>query len=283
MTQQHEWPRDINKTYSHNNIDGLERLLRFIQATVQILAALVAESPAIFDIVSNALNTHEIRLPLAELSSRIGLVRRFIRFFRFMNAFSASYSTFTSLTEPSGKKGVKGASTTLYLEKTLDGLASSFNGLYLLLEAATIVDALGIEGLTVLGKELAFATKIEAQRCWFLALVFGALACVLKLSKAQEVAVNNPVSETTNDAKDNAANNEKRRVVKTKRQPSTATSQQLRLSRKLMTCLLDLPLPGTIVGWIPASPGTLGLLMLSTSVLSGVDVWERCGREVGKV
>lgn len=142
---------------------------------MQILAALVATSPAAFDIVSNALETNEVRRPLAELSSRLGLVRRFIRFFRFMDAFAASYSTFTSLTEPARKKRVNGPSTGVYLEKTLDGLASTFNGMYLLLEAATIVDALGIEGLSVLGKELAFVTKIEAQRCWFLALVFGAV------------------------------------------------------------------------------------------------------------
>jgi hypothetical protein len=250
---------------------------------VQILAALVATSPAAFEIVSNALNTNEVRLPLAELSSRIGLVRRFIRFFRFMDAFSASYSIFTSLTEPARKDGVSGASTTTYLEKTLDGLASSFNGMYLLLEAATIVDALGIGGLTVLGKELAFATKIEAQRCWFLALVFGAVSCVLKLSKVHKVAVKDPVSEKATHAKDVAGKDEKSRVMEEKSQSSRMTSQQRRLSRKLMTCLLDLPLPGTIVGWIPASPGTIGLLMLTTSVLSGVDVWERCGRESGRV
>ncbi|KAM0711555.1 hypothetical protein Q7P35_000921 [Cladosporium inversicolor] len=258
---------------------GLERLLRFIQAAVQITAALVADSPAAFDIVSNALKTHEARLPLAELSSRIGLVRRFIRFFRFLDAFSVSYSTFTSLSETAGNNGVGGASTTVYLEKTLDGLASTFNGMYLLLEAATVVDALGIEGLTVLGKDLAFATKIEAQRCWFLALVFGAVSCVLKLSKAQKAK---PASEKTVDAKD-AGQDEKRKVVEERSQSSKAKSQSVRLSRKLMTCLLDLPLPGTVVGWIPASPGTLGLLMLTTSVLSGVDVWQRCGREVGKV
>ena len=265
---------NIKTRHTNNPTDGLERLLRFIQATIQILAALVATSPAAFDIISNALNTHEVRRPLAELSSRLGLVRRFIRFFRFMDAFSASYSTFTSLTEPAGKNGVSAASTAIYLEKTLDGLAPTFNGLYLLLEAATIVDALGIEGLSVLGKEVAFATKIEAQRCWFLALVFGAVGCGLKLSKAQ--VVSKPVSEKTVDAKDGAGKDEKS-------QSSKSTPQQLRLSRKLITCLLDLPLPSSIVGWIPASPGTLGLLMLTTSVLSGVDVWERCGREVGKV
>ena len=169
---------------------------------------------------------------------------------------------------------------TIYLEKTLDGLASTFNGLYLLLEAATLVDALGIQGLACLGAEIAFATKIEAQRCWFLALVFGALSCVLKLSKVQRVAVDKAVTEKTADA---AGKDEKRRVAERKSQASNMASQQHRLSRKLVTCLLDLPLPGNVVGWIPASPGTLGLLMLSTSVLSGVDVWERRGREIGKV
>jgi hypothetical protein len=127
-----------------------------------------------------------------------------------MDAFSTSYSTFTSMTEPAGKNGGSGVSTTIYLERTLDGLASTFNGLYLLLEAATIVDALGIEGLSVLGKEVAFATKIEAQRCWFLALVFGAVGCVLKISKAQKVAVAKPVAEKTVDAKDDAGKDEQR-------------------------------------------------------------------------
>jgi hypothetical protein len=47
--------------------------------------------------------------------------------------------------------------------------------------------------------------------------------------------------------------------------------------------LLDMPLPGSIISWIPASEGTVGLLMLTTSFLTGVDVWERCGREVGRV
>lgn len=234
-----------------------------------------------FDIVSDTLQTHEVRRPLAELSSRIGLVRRFIRFFRFLDAFSDSYRTFATLSEPTAKNGLSGVSTATYLEKTLDGLASTFNGMYLLLEAATIVDALGIQGLTVLGAELAFTTKIEAQRCWFLALVFGALSCVLKLSKAQKVA--RPVSEETVGEKVGAGKDGKRRDVEAKSHGSRTKSQQVRLSRKLMTCLLDLPLPGSIVGWIPASPGTLGLLMLTTSVLSGVDVWERCGREVGKV
>jgi hypothetical protein len=251
---------------------------------VQILTALAANSPAAFDIIANALNTREVRRPLTELSGRLGLVRRFIRFFRFFDALSDSYSTFTSLTQPADSNGFKDASTTTsYLEKTLDGLASTFNGLYLLLEATTLVDALGIQGLAILGEELGSATKIEAQRCWFLALVFGALSCVLKLSKVQGVTVTKAVSEVAVDIKDRDGRDEKLKIVlERKSQTSQTTSQQPRLRRKLVACLLDMPLPGNVVGWIPAAPGTLGMLMLTTSVLTGFDVWERCGRDVGR-
>ena len=244
----------------------------------------MADSTAAFDIVANALKTREVRRPLAELSSRLGLVRRFIRLFRLFDALSDSYTTFTSLSEPTEKNGINHAATTLYLEKTLDGLASTFNGLYLLLEATTLVDALGIQGLAVLGSELEFAAKIESQRCWLLSLVFGALSCMLKLSKAQKVVVAKVVAKKTIDANGDADKDGKHGiVVEGQSRTSKMTSQQSRLSRKLVACLLDMPLPGSVVGWIPASPGTLGLLMLTTSVLTGFDVWERCGRDVGRV
>jgi hypothetical protein len=214
------------------------------------------------------------------LSSRLGLVRRFIRFFRFFDALSDSYTIFTSLTGPAGKNGTNGTPTTLYLEKTLDGLASTFNGLYLLLEATTLVDALGIQELAILGKDLEIATKIEAQRCWFLALAFGALSCVLKLSKLKQPTPAKPTSEKAVHASADAGKEGKQGAVEGK---AKMTAQRARLSRKLIACLLDIPLPGSIIGWIPASEGTVGLLMLTTSVLTGVDVWERCGREVGRV
>jgi hypothetical protein len=251
-----------------------------VQASVQILTALAANSPAAFSIIANTLNTREVRRPLTELSSRLGLVRRFIRFFRFFDALSDSYTTFTSLTSPAEKDGMRGDSSMLYLERTLEGLASTFNGLYLLLEASTLVDALGIQGLAIWGSELEFAIKIEAQRCWFLALVFGALSCGFKLSKPHE---RKTVSEKAVGANDSPGKDGKVKIVsEEKTQTSTMTSQQQRLSRKLTACLLDLPLPGSVVGWIPASPGTLGLLMLTTSVLTGYDVWERCGKDIGR-
>jgi hypothetical protein len=239
---------------------------------VQILISLVSNSLTVFDTVAKILQTREIRRPLAELSSRLGLVRKFIRVFRFFDALSDSYAVFTSLAGSADKN--------VYLEKALDGLASTFNGLYLLLEATTLVDALGIQELAVLGKGLEVATKIEAQRCWFLALVFGALSCMLKLSNAQNVTPAKPTSEKAAQASAGAGTGEKQTVLESK---AKITAQRSRLSRRLIACLLDMPLPGSIIGWIPASEGTVASLMLMTSVLTGVDVWERCGREVGRI
>jgi hypothetical protein len=249
---------------------------------VQILISLVSNSPGVFNTVAKTLKTREVRRPLAELASRLGLVRRFIRLFRFFDALSDSYNAFTSLTGPAGKNGTNGTPATLYLEKTLDGLASTFNGLYLLLEATTLVDALGIQELAILGKELEVATKIEAQRCWFLALIFGALSCMLKLSKLQQSTPAKPESEKAAQASVGVGKEGKQGVVAVEGK-AKITAQRARLSRKLIACLLDIPLPGSIIGWIPASEGTVGFLMLTTSVLTGFDVWERCGRDVGRV
>lgn len=263
-------------------VDGLERLLRLLQASVQILIALVAQSPLAYGTIANALGSREVRRPLAELAGHLGLVRRFIRFFRFFEAFTNSYKAFTSLTVSSKEKGGNGMSSSLYLRKTLDGLASTFDGLYLLLEAATLVDTLAIEGLTIMDKDLHFATKIESQRCWFLALLFGALSCILRLYDMQTVAVARPAPAKTATTNAAASENDKAVPEIKKTQTAKTTAQQLQVSKKLMVCLLDLPLPGSIVGWIPASQGTLGLLMLTTSVLTGWDVWQRCGKEVGR-
>jgi hypothetical protein len=38
--------------------------------------------------------------------------------------------------------------------------------------------------------------------------------------------------------------------------------------------------PGVVIGWIPMSPGAVGLLMLGSTYLTGKEVWERCGKEL---
>ena len=63
---------------------------------------------------------------------------------------------------------------------------------------------------------------------------------------------------------------------------SVNRAQSRRLTRKMVACVLDMALPGSVVGWIPASKSSVAIITLVTSVLTGADVWERCGMEVGK-
>jgi hypothetical protein len=220
-------------------------------------------------------NNYQLHRPLAELSGRLGLVRRFIRFFRFFDAFSASYDVFASL-------GKEGQPTSAHLEKTMDVIAGTFNGLYLLLEAVTLVDALRIPGLAIWGIEVESAIKIESQRWWLFALIVGALACMLRLSRVRGLTPTRTVpSKVTQknlgiEEKENAKTEEERSRV------SMDRAQSRRLTRKMVACVLDMALPGSVVGWIPASKSSVAIITLVTSVLTGADVWERCGKEVGK-
>jgi hypothetical protein len=253
--------------------DGLERLLRFLQASLQIAVSLLLNPPNLHNtlLLSRIFdNNNHLHRPLAELSSHLGLARRFLRFFRFLDAFSASYNVFTSLSKD-------GQPTSAHLEKTLDGLAGTFNGLYLLLEAVTLVDALRIPGLAIWGIELESALKIESQRCWLFALVAGALACMLRLSRLQDLTPTRTVPDTVTkdtgiDEKENVKMEEERARV------SMKSAQSRRLTSKMVACVLDMALPGSVVGWIPASKSSVAIIMLVTSVLTGAEVWERCGQ-----
>lgn len=264
----------------HSHIDGIERTLRFLQASVQIILSLVANSAAAYDAAVTVFENRGLRHTLAELSGRLGLVRRFFRFFRFFDAFTNSYNIFISLHDSPNKQGTF---STAHLVKTLDMLTGTFNGLYLLLEALTLVDALGVSGLAILGPDLERVLKIESQRCWFLALAFGALACVMRLSKLQNATRTKPALKEK-PKKEGADIDAKQldKSVEDQTQATKTASQKWKVSRKMVACLLDMALPGSMIGWVPASKGINGVLMLTTSVLTGLDVWERCGKEVGK-
>lgn len=173
-----------------------------------------------------------------------------------------------------------------FLLQTLDALSGTFNGMYLLLEAITLPDVLRMPGLAILGPEMEQYFKVESQRCWFLALVCTALACLIRINnlrgqpRRQEVNAepvkedsiskkrpNGKVKFTEKEKDDEAA--ERARVSELKR----------RLTRKMVASTLDLALPGSVIGWVPAPAAVVGGIMLTTSYLTGLDVWERCGRE----
>ncbi|KAJ0307798.1 hypothetical protein COL516b_003768 [Colletotrichum fioriniae] len=54
------------------------------------------------------------------------------------------------------------------------------------------------------------------------------------------------------------------------------------LGRKIFSDSLDCLIPGVILGWVNVQPGTVGIAMLITTVLSSRDIWDRCGTTVSQ-
>ena len=180
--------------------------------------------------------------------------------------------------------------------------------MYLLLDASTIIDALQIEGLQLWGPEWERIIAVEAQRFWLFALVCGVFSGLLKMRKVvtdTPVTVTgdsltraktdgNSTSTTTITEKektatpDETAESDPEKELQRLQNATAETGQKRRevrrrlhgLGRNVVANALDVVLPGVIVGWVDASPGTVGLAMFTTTVLTGMDVWQRCGREV---
>ncbi|KAK1463285.1 AoPex11B [Colletotrichum melonis] len=54
------------------------------------------------------------------------------------------------------------------------------------------------------------------------------------------------------------------------------------LGRKIFSDSLDCLIPGVILGWVNVQPGTVGIAMFITTILSSRDIWDRCGATVSQ-
>ncbi|KAI1826791.1 peroxisomal biogenesis factor 11 [Xylaria intraflava] len=261
-----------------NDAAGLERTLRLFQSIAQILTSYTLPLHYLLHLQQTLTGTptpaKTATAVLLALRSHIGLARRYFRLFKFLESFHAAQTLYAS----------PGLSAAVWL----DVLSRTFNGMYLLLEASTTLDALGIDGLAPWGPALDRAVNVEAQRFWLFALAFGALGGLVRIfavfaSAGEKGAVSKEGKETgkgkgtVSDGKDGAAS-DARTVVWT----PAVRSKVFGLGRGVVANVLDITLPGTVVGWVPASSGVVGLAMFVTTLLTGFDVWERCGREVRK-
>lgn len=180
-------------------------------------------------------------------------------------------------------------------EAWLDIFGRTFNGMYLLLETLTLADALQLPGLPFCGAAWNSVLHVEGQRFWFLALACGVLSGLLK---AVKLVAHGPVPQTgegygtgdtrQEDMPDWQRQREKmRRIVYARRESRRAWKREIRtrgyaLARRCVADLFDLPVPGSVVGWVRVEPGTVGLVMVVSTWLTGVEVWERCGKEIGR-
>ncbi|KAK1759587.1 peroxisomal biogenesis factor 11-domain-containing protein [Echria macrotheca] len=251
---------------------GLERTFRLLQALAQTLLFFLPARALLFRLLTDwvwiwnaAADEDTAKLEtatlaaLGDLRARFALGRRFFRVFRFLESFSAAWALLPVARE--------GGGVLTWLEIS----ARSFNGMYLLLETLHFPEALGIGGVSVWGAERARVLHVEGQRFWFFALVCGVMVGVgrvVELWGQERGQEQGGVQDGEKKEKDLEEVRKKRREV------------MRRTLRRLVADVLDLAVPGAVVGWVPVSPGVVGVMMLGSTWLTAAEVWERCGREI---
>ncbi len=253
---------------------------------------------------------------LAGFRDRVNMCRRILRVFRFVESFYLAHQLFSGLMgvgSAAGKRGKKASPNTNTAAAWIDAFARAFAALYLLLESLTIVDCLDVPGLAVWGPATAHMLNVEGQRYWFLSLacsVAASLARILRVTRDVPMPAADQGAEHDHlrgsplgggeeaDADDNedekgsstkAARLEEERMrlraIVQARAAQRRTWQRALgarvtlLARRAVTDAIDLLLPGAIVGWTPLHPGSVGVVMCVTTLLTGEEVWRRCGRE----
>ncbi|KAI1801301.1 peroxisomal biogenesis factor 11 [Daldinia bambusicola] len=259
---------------------GLERIFRLFQSIVQILSNFALPFDLLLQLFTftteKTPSPATTRVVLKTLNQRLALARRFFRLFRFLDSFNAAQKLSSKLSATQDKKGAAPRGFVSRVHPWIDVFAKTFMGMYLLLEASTIVDALQVPGLAIWTAERERTISIEAQRFWLFSLVCSAVYNVLEISFT--ISASPPASTGKSAASEKkAGGSQEKRKLERKREVSTKV---YKLGRGATASLLDIFLPGTVVGWVKAEPGTVGLAMFVTTILTMMDVWERCGREV---
>lgn len=259
--------------------------------------------------IGASLSHSETYTILIDVRQRLALARRFLRLFRFLDAFNSAQKLYSTISTTSISS--KGRPLWVHSEAYIDVLGRTFNGMYLLLEASTIVDAMQVDRLRVWTPEWERIITVEAQRFWLFALVCGLTSGLLKIMQVlayTPVPAAGDVTQSQKTAERHHSNhgggqNEKiateefdvkkeqqrlRGLVQDQRKKRALWRRDVRakihgLSRVVIANALDIVLPGSVVGWVKVDQGTVGLAMFVTTILTAIDAWNRCGHEVGVV
>lgn len=243
---------------------GLERLLRLVQSLFAILTFYPALMPTMLPGMTKAA-LHTSELAMRELSSHVNLTRRAIRLFWCLGSFQSSFSAY--------------AAPEKSLEAWLSIMADTFFGLFGLVESATLPDLLHTEHFSLFGYAEAVRLDGQAQGLWLAALSCAALSSGAKVFRAfayravpEEAGAFFAVAdgEKTGDAAEKRKR-EREALEKERRR------KMGRLTRKLAAELLDIVIPAWSTGLADIELGTVAVAMVFSTILTGYDVWERCG------
>ncbi|KAI1341108.1 peroxisomal biogenesis factor 11 [Xylariaceae sp. FL0016] len=274
---------------------GLERIFRFLQAIVQIISSY----PFALDLLLQLLtlttplppSPSATRTILQQLHQRLGLARRYFRLFRSVDSFHAANKLYAGILSPIT------TTTAPTTRAWLDVLARTCNGMWFLLDAATVLEALQVPGLRLWSPAWERVLAVEAQRFWLFGLACGALSGVLRMRELWTETSSSVAPTAAAAAADGRRDEGEKQAAGTQSDKVSAMTTanedvswsgriaQVRrkapgLMRSTFANALDVVVPGSVIGWVKLGPGPVGVAMLVTTYLTGMEAWERCGREV---
>lgn len=208
---------------------------------------------------------------LSQLGAHINIVRRWLRTFRFLDTLQSGWRSYMAPDKT--------------LEIWLDAHAKTCLGLFGMLETITLPDLVNVDHLVVWGRKEAEKLNVDAQRFWFLGLYLSAIASAVRLVK---LLASSPVPQDGDfgavDEK-NLTDEDKSKALEKKKEQKKQRAKQnseqaMSLVLKLLADAMDLIIPASVLGWVKVDAGLVGIAMFCTSVLTGADVWRRCGRDI---
>lgn len=247
---------------------GLERLLRLFQSFFLILtsypkliANLLPNSPVSVHVSAET--------SLRQLQGRLNISRRWMRLFRFLEAFRGGWILYMSPNKT--------------LEVWMDAHAKTCFGMFGMLESITLLDLLDVDHLEVFGFDRAVDINIEAQKFWFVALYLSSMGSGIRLIRL--LANRSPPPEVTDGSADEKPEAEKsellrKRQLREKAWQRKVNAEMASLGLKMLSDVLDLVIPAATVGWVDVEPGMVGVAMFITSIITGLGVWNACGRKL---
>ncbi|KAL4963137.1 PEX11 domain protein [Aspergillus stella-maris] len=217
---------------------GLEKTLRLIQATAQVIG---------FSTDNRALATQCLTA-----RDQLALGRRYFRLLDFYGCFERVHYLMST---PSSSGTILAV---------MELAQYTFLGLYLFLENFTILHDMNVARVNWY-KPL----MTEANKFWFYALSLSIMRCFWELLFPTVSTIPAKISE-----KDSSSGKGKGKG-KGKAQTQQVTPPKWPLIKRIIIDGCDLTLPGSFIGWVPASGLQIGIGMVVSTLLAGHEVWLR--------
>lgn len=208
---------------------------------------------------------------MRQLLDWLNVTRRALRTFRFLEFFKRSQTLY----EDQRAKGI---------EDWLDVITASTLGMYGLLETATLVDVIRIDGLQVFGAERSIVLNLRAQMFWFAALYAAVLSSGIKLFRVLAYrAVPTSTADPSEKKKQSKAEKEAEEKKKQEERDAAKADYKAKVSQHsiaMAAALLDLTLPTAALGYVKIYPGVVGIAMFITTILTSRGIWMRCAQQL---